>query len=99
MSATSAFELFSSTIKGKTIYGIVGVLGLLWGSMRVFWVTEYAMNRIWRTKRQRGFWSAHLVALISIPFMLVFLVLSIALTGLLRIALHGSIPVINMTLQ
>lgn len=98
VSAASAVEIVSSTVKSKTIYGIVGVVGLLWGSMSIFSVMEYAMNRIWRTREERGIWRARLVALICIPFMLVFVLMSVALTGLIAMAKEGVIPILNISL-
>ncbi len=98
LSTTSAVDLITATIKGQTIYGIVGVIGLLWGSMSVFSVLEYAMNRIWRSVDHRTFWHSKLVALLCIPFMILFVLISLALTGLISIAKAGRLPIIDVPL-
>jgi membrane protein len=98
LSTSAAIELISATVKGKTIFGIVGVIGLLWGSMSIFMELEYDMNRIWRTAELRSSWRASLVALLCIPFMILFLLMSLVLTGLISLAEQGVIPVLHLPL-
>ena len=38
---------------------------------------EYDMNRIWRTVELRSSWRAYLVPLLCIPFMILFLLMSL----------------------
>ena len=98
LSTSAAIELISATVKGKTIVGIVSVLGLLWGSMSIFMELEYDMNRIWRTVELRSSWRAYLFALLCIPFMILLLLISLALTGLISLAEQGVIPLLHIPL-
>ncbi len=90
LSTTAAAGLISSAVKGKTIFGIVGGVGLLWGSMSIFLELEYAMNRIWRTVELRSAIRASLVALLAVPIMILFLLISLVLTGLISLAERGT---------
>jgi membrane protein len=98
LSASAAIELISAAVKGKTIFGIVGVIGLLWGSMSIFMELEYDMNRIWRTVEFRSSWRAYLVPLLCIPFMILFLLISFILTGLISLAEQGELPLLHIPL-
>jgi len=98
VSAISSLNLLSSTLAQKTIYGVVGLVGLLWGSMRVFAVLEESMNRIWRSPSPRSYWHSRFVSLISIPVMAVFLLLSISITGFISVAKRTTIPVLDFSL-
>ncbi|MCK4857310.1 MAG: YihY/virulence factor BrkB family protein [candidate division Zixibacteria bacterium] len=98
VSTTAALNLVSSTVAQKAVYGIVGLIGLLWGSMRIFTILEQAMGRIWRAPAQRAFWESRMVSLISIPLMAVFLLASIAVTGLISVAKQSAIPILGLSL-
>jgi membrane protein len=98
LSTSAAIELISAAVKGKTIFGIVGVVGLLWGSISIFLELEYDMNRIWRTVELRSAIRSALVALLCIPFMIVFLLISLSLTGLMSLAEQGEIPILHLPL-
>jgi membrane protein len=98
LSTSAAIELISATVKGKTIFGIVGVVGLLWGSMSIFMELEFDMNRIWRTVELRSSWRAYLVPLLCIPFMILFLLVSLILTGLISLAGQGELPLLHIPL-
>ena len=98
LSTSAAIELISTTVKGKTIVGIVSVVGLLWGSMSIFMELEYDMNRIWRTVELRSSWRAYVIPLLCIPFMILFLLISLVLTGLISMAEQGVIPVLHIQL-
>ena len=98
LSTSAAVELISATVKGKTIFGIVGVVGLLWGSMSIFMELEFDMNRIWRTVELRSSWRAYLVPLLCIPFMILFLLVSLILTGLISLAGQGELPLLHIPL-
>jgi membrane protein len=98
VSAASAIELISAAVKGRTIFGIVGVIGLLWGSVSIFMELEYDMNRIWRTVELRSSWRAYVVPLLCIPFMIFFLLISLVLTGLISLAKQGDVPILQVPL-
>ncbi len=98
VSAASAVELISAAVKGRTIFGIVGVIGLLWGSVSIFMELEYDMNRIWRTVELRSTMRASFVALLCIPFMILFLLISLILTGLISLAGQGELPLLHIPL-
>lgn len=97
-STASSLRLLSSTLAQKTVYGIIGLVGLLWGSMRVFSVLEHAMNRIWRPNSGRSYWESRFISLVSIPMMAVFLLVSITLTGFISVAKKTTIPFLDFSL-
>jgi membrane protein len=98
LSTSAAIELISATVKGKTIIGIVGIVGLLWGSMSIFMELEFDMNRIWRMVEFRSSWRAYVVPLLCIPFMILFLLVSLILTGLMSLAEQGELPLLHIPL-
>lgn len=98
VSTSAAIGLISASVSGKTIFGIVGVIGLLWGSLSIFMELEYDMNRIWRTVELRSPLRASLVALLCIPFMILFLLISLSLTGLISAAEEGQVPILHVPL-
>lgn len=97
-SAANSLAVFESTAKNETVYGIFAALGLLWAGARVFDITEYAMNKIWRCRRGRSFWASKLVAFICIPTMMIFVLVSILLTTIMQALQHGQIPFLQITL-
>lgn len=94
-----AFSMFSGTLAQKTVYGLVGLAGLMWSSMRIFSVLELSMNRIWRPKRKRSYWESRFISLVSIPLMAVFLLISISLTTVLSVAKKSTIPLLNFSIS
>ncbi len=96
--AATALKVISDTTRGKTIYGLIGLIGVLWGSTRVFAVTEEAMNRIWRTKGRRGFWESRFVAFICIPIMMLFVLISLALTTVLQALADNLVPLVRVNI-
>ncbi|MGB5137976.1 MAG: YihY/virulence factor BrkB family protein, partial [Candidatus Zixiibacteriota bacterium] len=97
-SAANSLAVFESTAKNETVYGIFAALGLLWAGARVFDITEYAMNKIWRCRRGRSFWASKLVAFICIPTMMIFVLVSILLTTIMQALQHGQIPFLQITM-
>lgn len=95
--ASAALELLSDTVHDKTFYGLLGLIGVLWGSMRVFSVLEEAMNRIWRTRGRRGFWKSRLVAFTCVPIMMVFVTVSLVLTSLLQALKNNQLPLLEIS--
>lgn len=98
-STTATLAMLSSTLAKKTVFGIVGLVGLLWGSMRVFAVLERAMNRIWSPQARRKYWESRFVAMLSVPLLSIFLMLSIVLTGMFKVAKRTDIPFLNFSLS
>jgi membrane protein len=97
VSTTSSAELLAHSAAKRTVYGIVGAAGLIWTSMHIFDVLEQAMQRIWRPRVSRSYWRTKFAALICIPFMAIFTLLSITATGLLSLFQQKTIPLLNIT--
>ena len=97
-SAASSLEAFKSTARNETVYSIIAVLGLLWAGSKVFDVTEYALNKIWRCRKGRSFWASKLIAFICIPTMMIFVLMSILLTTIMRAVQYGQIPFLRMSI-
>lgn len=99
VSTVSSLELLHTTVAKKTVFGIVGLVGLLWGSMRVFAVIEQAMGRIWAPGFRRRYWESRFVALVSVPLLSILLLLSVVLTGFTRVAKRTTIPYLDFSLS
>lgn len=96
--AAASLETLKDTSDHETVYGFIAIIGLLWAGSKVFDVTEYAMNKLWRCRRGRSFWASKLVAFVSIPTMMIFVLVSILLTSVLRALQHGQIPFLQISI-
>jgi len=96
--ATGALKLFSETVQNKTLYGLLGLIGMLWGSTRVFAVLEEAMSRIWRTRGRRSFWKSRLVAYVCVPIMMLFVTVSLTLTTILQALKDNQLPLLQISI-
>lgn len=96
--AAASLEAFGNTSRHETVYGFIAIIGLLWAGSKVFDVTEYAMNKIWRCRRGRSFWASKLIAFVCIPTMMVFVLVSILLTTVMRSLQNGQIPFLQMSI-
>lgn len=96
--AATTLKIFLDTVEGRTIFGIIGLVGTLWGSQRIFSVLEFAMNKIWGCYGHRSYWLSKLMALGAVPVMIIFVLLSIFLTSVLRLAQQGTIPFLKISL-
>lgn len=96
--AGASLEKFQTTSRHETVYGFIAIIGLLWASSKVFDVTEYAMNKIWRCRRGRSFWASKLLAFVCIPTMMIFVLISILLTTVMRALQNGQIPLLQVSI-
>lgn len=96
MTAATTLDVFKDAARHGTIYGIIGLIGLFWAGSKVFDITEYTMNRIWRCRSNRSYWQSKMIAFISIPTMMIFVLVSILLTTLLQLLEHGQIPFLEI---
>lgn len=92
-----AVGLLTTTIAKKAIFGLVGLFGLIWAATKVFTQLEHSMNVIWRTGSERSFWHSRFIALISIPSMTVFLLLSLLVTGFISVARTTTVPLLGIS--
>lgn len=53
------------------VYGILGLLMLLWSGSRVFSSLDTSLNIIWRTKKGRPFWKQRLLSIGLVPLLLI----------------------------
>ncbi len=97
-SAATSLEAFKNTSRNETVYGFIAIIGLLWAGSKVFDVTEYAMNKIWRCRRGRSFWASKLIAFVCIPTMMIFVLVSILLTSIMRALQSGQIPYLKISI-
>ncbi len=56
------------------------------------------MNKIWRCRRGRSFWASKLIAFICIPTMMIFVLVSILLTSIMRALQSGQIPYLKVSI-
>lgn len=92
---TSVFTILLDLIRKKTIFGVVGLVGLAWTASRIFGVTEAAMNAVWQAPSGRTWWRSKLLSVILIPLAFIFLVFSVTVTSLYRLAQHRQLPLVG----
>lgn len=98
-STGAALDVFNDVVQGSAVYGIIGLVGLAWAGLRVFETVEYTVNRIWRGRGKRSFIQSKLVAAVTIPIIIVFVVVSISLTAFLQSLVEGDIPFLKFSIM
>lgn len=64
----------------RKLVGLFGLLGLVWTAARIFGSIESALNSIWKLPSGRAYWHSILLRLVLVPALLIFILLSLALT-------------------
>jgi membrane protein len=98
-STTSAFKILFDLMKNKTVFGIIGLLGLIWGAARIFAVTESAMNIVWKVEKGRAYLKSKFLSILLVPVSALIMLSSMALTVFYTFAKNLTIPYINLSLK
>lgn len=96
---TQAFQLISGVIGKRHLFGLVGILALIWSASRIFGVAESAMNIIWKPEKQRPFWKSRILTLGLVPFSIVIVLFSFSWTTLNTMAKQTTLPVLETKLS
>jgi membrane protein len=73
-------QLTSFVAKSK-VFGLVGVVGLLWSGSRVFASLDISLNEVWRVAQTRPYWRHRLLAMGLVPLLLLVFMSSMAITS------------------
>jgi len=98
-SASDITGFLSSFVRKKAVFGVIGILGLVWAASRIFSVIENALNVVWRVDKGRPYLKSKLLSIVLVPLSVVVLVASVLLTALYTIVTHQTIPLLNVSLQ
>ncbi len=93
------FKILSDLMQQKTVFGIVGLLGLTWAASRIFSAVENSMNVVWKVKRGRAYWHSKFITLLLVPVTVLFMLSSLAFTALYSLAKNIEIPLIGLKLS
>lgn len=92
-------EQLTSFVSQSKVYGLVGVVVLLWGGSRVFSSVDEALNHIWRVRRRRPYWKSRLLAMSLIPAVLIAFLGSMAATAFYSLVVGVEIPIVGRAVQ
>lgn len=93
-STAAVFKLLSHLIEKKTVFGVIGLAGLMWGASRIFSAVENAMNIVWKVKKGRAYWHSKFLSLLLVPIAVLIMLSSVAFTAFYTVAKNLTIPVI-----
>lgn len=97
-STVDTFTLLRGLIDKRQVFGLIGILGLIWAGSRIFFAVENSMNIIWRVERKRPYWKSRSLALVLVPVSVLIMLISLSLTSIYTTARNITIPYINFSL-
>jgi membrane protein len=97
-STVDTFTLLRGVIDKRQVFGLIGILGMIWAGSRIFFAVENSMNMIWRVERKRPYWKSRSLALILVPITVIVMLISVFLTSIYTTARNITIPYINLSL-
>jgi membrane protein len=89
-------DQLTSFVSKSKVFGLVGVIGLLWSGSRIFGALDNALNQIWRVKESRPYWKHRLLAMSLVPLLLLVFLASLAATAFYSHLMNLSIPGIGV---
>jgi len=98
ISTVSSFKLIFHLIQKREVFGLFGLLGLIWTASRIFSVIEQALNTVWKVTKGRGYFHSKLLSVILVPISLLILLLSLGLTSIYTFVKNQNIPYLNFRL-
>jgi membrane protein len=98
-STAAVFGLLSDLIRRKTVFGVIGLLGLTWAASRIFSAVENAMNVVWKVKKGRAYWHSKFLSLLLVPISVLIMLSSLAFTALYTLAKDVRVPLIGLRLS
>ena len=95
-STTAVLQLLFDLIQKKTVFGLIGLAGLIWAASRIFSAVENAMNIVWKVKKGRAYWHSKFLSLLLVPIAVLIMFSSIAFTAFYTVARNLTIPLIDL---
>jgi membrane protein len=97
-STVDTFTILRGVINKRQVFGLIGILGLIWSGSRIFFAVENSMNIIWRVDRKRPYWKSRSLALILVPVSVLIMLISLSLTSVYTTARSFVIPYLDFSL-
>jgi membrane protein len=98
-STTEVFNILTDLLQGKTVVGLIGLLGLTWAASRIFSAVENSMNIVWKVEKGRPYWQSKFLTLLLVPITVLIMLSSLAFTALYTLAQNIEIPLIGFRLS
>jgi membrane protein len=98
-STMAVFELLSHLIQKKTVFGVIGLAGLIWAASRIFSAVENAMNIVWKVEKGRAYWHSKFLSLLLVPIAVLIMLSSITFTAFYTLAKNLTIPLIGLKIS
>lgn len=95
-STVAVFGVISDLIRAKTVFGLIGLLGLTWAASRIFSAVENAMNVVWKVKKGRAYWHSKFISLLLVPISVLIMLSSLAFTAFYTVAKDLRVPLIGL---
>ncbi len=95
-STTAVFKILTDLMQRKTVFGIIGLAGLIWAASRIFSAVENAMNIVWKVKKGRAYWHSKFLSLLLVPIAVLIMFSSVAFTAFYTVARNLTIPLIDL---
>ena len=95
-STAAVFSILSDLIQRKTVFGLIGLAGLLWAASRIFSAVENSMNIVWKVKKGRAYWHSKFLSLLLVPISVLIMLSSLAFTIFYTVAKNVEIPLIGL---
>jgi membrane protein len=97
-STLDSFKILRGVIDKREVFGLIGIVGLIWAASRIFFAVENSMNIVWRVDKRRAYWRSRSLALILVPITLLLMIVSMLLTSIYTTAQRIVIPYLNFSL-
>jgi len=95
-STMAVFKILSDLIQRKTVFGLIGLAGLIWAASRIFSAVENSMNIVWKVQRGRAYWHSKFISLLLVPISVLIMLSSLAFTVFYTVAKDFKIPLIGI---
>jgi len=97
-STVDTFTLLRGVMDKRQVFGLIGILGLIWAGSRIFFAVENSMNIVWRVNQKRLYWKSRSLALILVPTTVLMMLISLLFTSIYATAQSIIIPYLNFSL-
>jgi len=98
VSTIEIFRVLRGVVDKREVFGLIGILGLIWAASRIFFAVENSMNLVWRVNQKRPYWRSRGLALILVPLTVLMMFISLVLTSVYTTAQRVVIPYVNFSL-
>ena len=86
-------------VSRSKVFGLVGVLGLLWSGSRVFASLDSSLNVIWRVPSSRPYWKHRLLSIGLVPVAVMAFLGSLAATAFYSLVVGKELPTAGWKVQ